>query len=586
MTTARTYVWTLLGVAALLLAPLGTAGLAAASKVNMSFDHFYDGPAVEAAVRDLHAAYPDLTELRSIGKSEEGRDIWLLTINNSKTGKDTDKPGVYVDGTIHGNEIQATEVCLYLAWYLLDGYDRIPAIKDVVDHRAFYILPVVNVDGRWHFFSEASGYDIGRSARVPHDDDRDGLLDEDPYEDLNGDGEILEMRVRDPFGGYKTHPDDPRVMVRVKPGETGEWELLGTEGIDNDGDGRLNEDPPGYLDMNRNYGFKWQPQYVQGGAGDFPMSGQVTQAISAFVVSKPNICFNFAFHNSGGMLLRGPGSKLAGQYPPSDVKVWDFLGKEGEKIIPGYKYAVSSEELYTTHGDFDEWMYSNLGIYGFVGELFMSSQEQYRKPGEHGATGDEDNSFYGGTKGDEKQKFNDIVNQGQMFADWKPFDHPQFGKIEIGGWRTFTTRIPPTFMLPELVHRNASLVIFTAQNAPEVKLEVLDVKNLGGDLHRVRIRASNMKAIPSLSSKAMQKKLSRPDILALAGAGLEVVSGATVEDLRLDVVSPVEYHPERIFTSIPAFGKQDIQWIVRGKGKATVTYRSVKAQDRSIDIEL
>lgn len=586
MTTARTYVLTLLGAAALLGVPHGDAGMASASKVNMTFDHFYDGPAVEAAVRELHAAYPNLTELRSIGKSEEGHDIWLLSINNPKTGKDTDKPGVYVDGAIHGNEIQATEVCLYLAWYLLDGYDRIPALREVVDDCAFYIVPVVNVDGRWRFFSEAAGYNIGRTARVPHDDDRDGLTDEDPYEDLDGDGEILEMRVRDAFGGYKTHPDDPRVMVRVKPGEKGEWEMLGSEGIDNDGDGKLNEDPPGYLDMNRNFGFKWQPAYVQGGAGDFPMSGKVTRAISQFIVTKPNICFSFAFHNSGGMLLRGPGSKLAGNYPPSDIKVWDFLGKEGEKIIPGYRYLVSKDDLYTTHGDFDEWMYSNLGIYGFVGELFMSSQEQYRKPGEEGAGGDDDDSWFGGTEPDEKQKFNDIVNQGQMFRDWKSFDHPQFGTIEIGGWRTFTTRIPPTFMLPEMVHRNASLVIFTAQNAPEVTLEVLEVRKLAPDLHRVRIRASNGHGIPSLSSKATQKKLARRDILSLEGAGLEVVAGATVDDLRLDEISPVEHHPERIFTSVPAFGKRDVQWIVRGKGKASVTYRSLKAKDQTIEIEL
>jgi len=586
MTTLGRIIWTLVSVAAWLVVPEAESGFAQEAKVKLTFDHFYDGPAVGAALADLHSAYPGLTELRSIGKSEEGHDIWLLSINNPKTGKDTDKPGIYVDGAIHGNEIQATEVCLYLAWYLLDGYGRIPAVTEMVDGRAFYIVPVVNVDGRWRFFAEASGYKIGRSAKVPFDDDRDGLTDEDPYEDLDGDGEVLEMRVLDPFGGYKSHPDDPRVMVRVKPGEKGEWEMLGSEGIDNDGDGRLNEDPPGYLDMNRNYAFKWQPSYVQSGAGLYPMSSKVTRAISEFILTKPNICFNFAFHNSGGMLLRGPGSKLAGNYPPSDVKVWDFLGKEGEKIIPGYKYLVSKDDLYTTHGDFDEWMYSNLGIYGFVGELFMSSQEQYRKPGEQEDKGDEDDSWFGGTPPEEKQKFNDIVNQGQMFRTWKPFLHPQFGDVEIGGWRTFTTRIPPTFMLPEMVHRTASLVIFTARHAPEVSLEVLEVKALAPDLHRVRIRASNLNAIPTLSSKATQKKLARRDILKIEGPGLDVVAGATVDDLRLDLVSPVEHHPEQIFTSIPAFGKQDFQWIVRGKGKARITYRSLKAKDLQMELEL
>jgi hypothetical protein len=556
-----------------------------AEKVKLTFDHYYDGPAVIQALEDLHKAYPDLTELRSIGQSEEGRDIRLLTINNTKTGRDSEKPGIYVDGCIHGNEIQATEVCLYLAWYLLDTYETIPMVKELVDNRVFYIVPVVNVDNRWRFFTDASGYNIGRTARVPHDDDRDGLVDEDDYDDLDGDGEILQMRIRDPFGDWKMHPDDDRVLVRVEPGEKGEWTILGREGIDNDGDGRLNEDTPGYLDMNRNYGFKWQPRYVQSGAGDFPMSGKVTKAVSDFVISKPNICFNFAFHNSGGMIVRGPGSKLAGMYSPSDMKVYDYLGQEGEKILPGYRYLEGFKDMYTTHGDFDEWMFSNMGIYGFVGELFMSSQEQYRKPGEK-TEEQRSEAYYGGTPPEERQKFNDIVNQGIMFREWRRFDHPQFGEIEIGGWRTLTTRIPPAFLLPELLHRNASLVMFTAQHAPEIGLEVIDVTPLGGNLHRIRIRAGNEKAIPTLSNRALQNDLVRKDIFTIEGKGIEVISGGSIEDLHLNRIEAVEHRPWMIFSHVPSFGKREIQWIVKGKGKATVTFDSMKAKNKTLTIDI
>lgn len=558
----------------------------AAGDVRLTFDHYYDGPAVVQALRDLHEAYPSLTELQSIGKSEEGRDIWLLTVNNPETGADTEKSAVYVDGAIHGNEIQATEVCLYLAWYLLDGYDRIPAVKELVDSRVFYIVPVVNVDSRTRFFTDPHGYNIGRTGSVPYDDDRDGLVDEDGVEDLDGDGEILQMRVRDPFGQYKTHPDDPRVMVRIKPGEKGEWKLLGSEGIDNDGDGRLNEDPLGYLDMNRNYGFKWQPPYVQSGAGDFPMSGKVTRAVSEFIISRPNICFNVAFHNSGGLLVRGPGSKLAGMYSQRDIKVYDFLGKEGEKIIPGYRYIIGGTDMYTTHGDFDEWMYSNLGIYGFVGELFMSSQEQYRKPGEKKEGEKSDESYFGGTPDEEKQKFNDFVNQGVMFKKWEKFQHPQMGEVEIGGWRPYTTRIPPTFMLPEMVHRNASLVIFIARHTPDVELEVVEIKPLGNDLHRIRVRAKNRKAIPTLSAGALRRDLVTKDIFSIEGPALEVVSGGIVEDIHLDKVKHVEHRPHMIFSSVPSFGKRDVQWIVKGRGKATISFRSVKTKNRSLTIDL
>lgn len=573
----------LISAAALLSLIVICSANVCAGDVKLTFDHWYDGPAVEKALRDLHGAFPNLTTLESIGQSEEGRDLWLLTISNSKTGKDTDKPGVYVDGAIHGNEIQATEVCLYLASYMLNSYGENEIITNLIDSCTFYILPIVNVDGRWHFFAAPSGYDIGRSARVPFDDDRDGLADEDGVEDLDGDGEILQMRIKDPFGSWKTSPDDPRVMVRCEPGEKGEWSRLGEEGIDNDGDGRINEDGPGYLDMNRNYGFAWQPPYVQDGAGDFPTSAKVTQAVTAFVSSKPNICFNFAFHNAAGMILRGPGSKEAGFYSPADIEVYDFLGEEGEKIIPGYEYGNSLEMLYSTYGDFDEFMYSNLGIYGFVSELFRSEDEQYRKPDEK--EGEDDESWYGGTRSVEKQKFSDNVNQGAMFTDWHKFAHPQLGDIEIGGWRKFTTRIPPLFQLPEMVHRNASHVIFVARNLPNVAMEVIEKKELGDGLHRIRVRLTNDRAIPTLSNKARKANLTREDIIKIEGNGIEVVSGAFVDDIHMDQISPVEDRPWMIFTTVPAFGKRDIQWIVRGSGSAKITYDAKKARSVSQTVQ-
>lgn len=558
---------------------------ASADKVELTWDHFYDTPAVEKALNELHDAYPSMTALSTIGTSEEGRDIWLMTINNPKTGADTEKPGIFVDGTIHGNEIQATEVCLYLAWHLLESYDDIPMVKELVDSRAFYIVPIVNVDSRTRFFTDPSSYNRGRTARVPYDDDRDGLYDEDDDDDLDGDGEILQMRIKDPFGGWKTHPDDPRVMVRTKPWEKGEWRRLGEEGIDNDGDGRINEDGPGYLDMNRNYGYKWQPRYVEGGAGDFPMSGNATEAIANLMISKPNICFGFDFHNSGGMIVRGPGSKLAGMYSPKDVEVFDYLGEEGEKIIPGYRYLIAKDDMYTIHGDFDEWMFSAMGIYSFTGELFMSSQERYRTPGK-GKNEDSEFRYYGGTPSEERHKFDDNVNQGVMFRDWEKFDHPQFGEIEIGGWRTYTTRIPPTFMLYEMLHRNTALVIHTARHAPDIELELLEVKNIGNGLRRVRVRASNPNAIPTVSSIARRHDLVRDDIFTIEGSGIEVVSGGVLQDIHYDRVSPVKYRPYMIFTTVPSFGKTDIQWIVKGSGKATVTFDSKKAKNRSLTINL
>ncbi len=86
-------------------------------KVELAFNRLYDYPELEAALRKLVAAHPDLLTLSSLGKSVEGRDLWCVTINNPKTGPDRSKPAMYVDGNIHGNEVQAAEACLYPIWY-------------------------------------------------------------------------------------------------------------------------------------------------------------------------------------------------------------------------------------------------------------------------------------------------------------------------------------------------------------------------------------------------------------------------------------------------------------------------------------
>ncbi|MDF1574560.1 MAG: M14 family metallopeptidase [Bacteroidales bacterium] len=554
--------------------------------LTLRFDHYYDYGQLVEAMQKLHQAYPGLTALDLVGYSEEDRAIYALTISNPKTGDHLSKPGVYVDGNIHGNEVQAGEVCLYLANRLLSLYGSNEQITSLVDKNSFYIIPAVNVDGRYHFFEDANTSSSSRSLLRPKDDDRDGLFDEDPNDDLDGDGNICDMRKRDPNGTHRTDPYDSRLMVRVKPGEKGEWILLGREGIDNDGDGRINEDTEGYVDPNRNWGYNWAPNYVQRGAGYYPLSGTGLKAIADYLLNRPNVIMVWAFHNSGGMFLRGPSTQEEGEFPQGDLRVYDYLGKNSEMITPGYQYLLVWKDLYSTYGDFTGFTTNIIGSYGFVGELYQSSAETYalneklKKPGERSREeGAEDSNH-------QRLQFNDHVVQGELFKPWTPFNHPVYGEIEIGGWTKMSSRLPHPFMLQDLVHRNASAVIFTAAQTPEIKAELIEKKEIGKNLYQVRIRLINNHAIPTLTYQSLKNKSHRQDILKVSGPSIQVVAGGKLLDAHLNQSEYKEHKPQIQFIQIPGFGKVEYQFLISGKGSVVVDYSSLKARDQQLEFNL
>ncbi len=547
--------------------------------VPLRFDHYYTYEQVGEALRALNQAYPEFTSIDVVGQSEEGRDIWAMTVNNPDTGPAMDKPGVYVDGNIHGNEIQAAEVALAFLNRLLVSYGSNPQITELVDRNAYYVIPIVNVDGRYHFFQDANTPSSNRSIRISKDDDNDGLFDEDGPDDLDGDGNICTMRKADPFGRYKTDPEEPRLMLRVKPDEKGEWALLGDEGIDNDGDGRINEDTEGYVDGNRNWGYNWAPPYVQQGAGDFPFEASGMRAIAKFILDRPNIIVVYAFHNSGGMYLRGPASESEGPMNQNDVGVYNILGENAEKIVPGYRYLVVWKDLYTTYGDFTSFTYNLAGAYSFVGELFIDDAETYRGSGENDLP-------MSGSQERERLKFSDNVVQGELYKPWKAFNHPQYGDIEIGGWVKMSSRLPHPFMLNELVFRNSSAVMFAAAQTPKISMEVFSIEKMGDNLFKVRVRLVNDNAIPSMSYQAVEKRLFPRDILSVSGENITVVAGGRLLDPYFDQVRYKEYRPEMQMLQVPGNSKVDFQFLVSGDGDLTFDYTSRKAGKLSKTVEL
>jgi hypothetical protein len=222
--------------------------LPARSRVDIAWNRWYHETELREQMRRLAAAWPDLLEVRTIGKSVEGRDIDLMVVTDRATGADTTKTAFWCDGNIHGNEVQGAETCLYAVWWLCENRERLPRVRELLAQTTLYVAPTINPDGRARWFDEPGTMHSSRGGSRPIDDDRDGLFDEDPSQDLDGDGELLQMRIESADGDLKEDPLEPRLMVRCRPGERGRWRVVGVEGLDDDGDGRVNEDGPGGYD--------------------------------------------------------------------------------------------------------------------------------------------------------------------------------------------------------------------------------------------------------------------------------------------------------------------------------------------------
>ena len=179
------------------------------------FDRFLRFDDLTTLLHEVAVEYADVCDLSEIGRSHEGRPIWLLTITDSSTGPHDAKPALWVDASIHATELSGTVAALHLVHRLVTGHDEI--VERARRTRTIYVVPRVNPDG-----AEAALADRPRRLRSstrpwPWNDPRPrpGFY----ADDLDGDGRVLQMRVVDPDGAWKQHPDDARLLVARGPAD-------------------------------------------------------------------------------------------------------------------------------------------------------------------------------------------------------------------------------------------------------------------------------------------------------------------------------------------------------------------------------
>lgn len=534
-------------------------------KVEIAWNRYYDYGQLVEIMKRIEAAHPNLVKMVSIGKSYEGRDMWMLIVSNRKNGNPDEKPAMYIDGNIHSNEIQGAEVSLYIAWYCTELYDTNPWLKQLLNEKTLYIVPTINPDARENFIHEPNNPHSPRTGMVPRDDDGDGEINEDGYDDLDGDGNIVMMRIKDPNGRWKVDPDDSRLMMQARADEKGEYTILGWEGYDNDGDGRVNEDGVGSYDPNRDWGWNWAPRYVQWGAERYPFILPESRAVRDFVLAHQNIGAAQSFHNNGGMILRGPGAKNdENTYSRPDIRTYDYLGKLGEEQLPGYKYMVVWSDLYTVYGGELDWFYGARGIVTFTNELW-SEYDYFRRVKDTTREVSEKDLY----------RFDKILLLNEGIVPWHKVQHPQYGEIEVGGPKKAWTRTAPSFMIEDMCHRNMAFALFNLYNTPQVSVDTIYTKSLSGGLTEVTAIVSNNRVIPTHTFQDEKNAITRPDIVSLTGA--KVILGGVLQNKYLGTMEEQKLNPQHLeVKNIPGMGAVAVRWIVEGKGPYSVTLVSEK----------
>ncbi|MBQ2078426.1 MAG: zinc carboxypeptidase, partial [Erysipelotrichaceae bacterium] len=420
-------------------------------KTTFKYDHYYKYDEIDSNLKHFVMTYPDLIDLEVNCVTKEGRNQYVAILTNKKTGSMLEKPGWYLDGNIHAGEVTSSMCAMHTIDYLLTNYEDDKEVKKILDEMTVYVIPRVTPDGAETYLS--SPYTL-RSVNRVHKDEKGGIKEED----IDKDGVIRMMRIKTPYGAWKKAKDDPAIMELRSPSDSeGDFYDIYPEGmLENfDGDENLKTRKEAWgLDFNRNFPYGWFPEPRQDGAGDYPLSNVETKAIVDFVLAHPNIGGAAIGHTSGGIILYPPGTRASEKVPADDIKILKAIAEMGEEEL-GYKPLnifdsfISSQEAYDS-GALDDWMYETQGIPAYTMEFW----DVAGKAGAKKEWGEKKETVKDGL-----ERFALIMkwvkeNAPEYFVDWKPFDHPDFKDVEIGGFNyKFTHQNPPEkFLLDEVEH--------------------------------------------------------------------------------------------------------------------------------------
>ena len=460
--------------------------------LSLGFRHAYlDHERLAAQLHAWAEAFPTLCRLTSLATTPERRDVWLLTIGAEP---DRIRPAVWVDGNMHAAELAGSSVALAIAedvlrLHLEPHATNLPtAIVERLREVLFYVVPRITPDG-----AEAV-LRTGRTVRsVPRDERVERGRPRWLVGDIDGDGLALAMRVPDPGGELVEAPEFPGLLVERTIEDTGPFYKLYPEGTIEHFDGRhipspffLGDNP---IDLNRNFPWSWAPPHEQIGAGPFPASEPEARGIVEFATAHPEIFAWLDLHTFGGVLIRplghGPDSRMDQEDLAVFRQVEAWMSEHtGYPTVSGHDEFLYEPDK-PLRGDLSEYAYHQRGALAYVVELWdLFKRLGMERPPKFA-------QYY------ERVTRGDIIklawwdkdeNAGRSFPPWRAFEHPQLGRVEIGG---IDPRVgiwnPPLHELAAMCATQVQAFLRVAALAPRLRVGRIDRQPVGGGMTRVDV---------------------------------------------------------------------------------------------------
>ena len=504
----------------------------------------------------LNKKYPALSKLHLIGKSAGGREIYAVELG---TGFNLQKPALLIIGGIEPDDLAGTIVALNFVQSTLSKSST-DSIKIMLDNFTIYIIPSLSPDPLEGNFEIIRSIHKGNNEK--DDEDRDGLQDEDGYEDLNDDGVITLMRISEPGGEWIENPEELALLKKAdaNKGEAGKYQLL-FEGIDSDKDGKVNEDPPGGTNINNNTTYNYKAYTSQG--GDHPFSSPELRTLGDFLFERPNILAVYSFTYTNNIIQQW---KIKYPKKPGEKNIFSADSAAYAAFINDLKPLASFKGEKEGNGDIPGWAYYDAGRFSF-------SSPAWSYPEMKDSTNKRDK------KNEEKSRkllaYNWIKNnKPQNFLMWQEISHPDFrnSKVEVGGFIPFTENNPPQDSLKTVSLKAEKLFLKILSGLPVLRVDKPLIEPLGMNVFRLTLTLKNMGSLPTHTIAGRKVKALQPVIIKIK----------FLDGQKLAAGKPIEF----IEDPIPGGGAVQKSYIIIGKGNINLNIGSPSAGYQNISIKI